>query len=134
MDVIYTGIFFDKDTYNTLKAQGYTSVLSKHIDYPHVTLEFKPKSFLPNEVIGKEVEVTIVGEGNDGQNHGYEVMLPKEVRNHYRGADIVHITMSIDHMAKAVNTANLNFKPITKSFTVKGKVGYFTKAGVKYEN
>lgn len=129
MKVIYAGIFFDEETYKKLKAQSLTGILDKSIPNPHVTLEFKPKELLPNEMIGKEVEVTIVGEGNDGMNHGYKVKLTDDVKQYYKGSKIVHITMSINYPAKPADTKDIKFEN-RSTFNVKGKIGYFTDKGV----
>ncbi|MNV39718.1 hypothetical protein D3C71_1313080 [compost metagenome] len=129
MKPIYTGIFFDEKAYNEMNRQSSTNTLDKRIENPHITLEFKPKSLLPDELIGLEVEVTIIGEGNDGMNHGYEVIVPDALKEHYHGSLAPHITMSIDYVAKPINTGSIDFEN-RKSFSVFGKVGYFTTEGV----
>ncbi|MNB72127.1 hypothetical protein D3C81_519810 [compost metagenome] len=131
MKPIYTGIFFNEKTYNEMKKQSSTKVLNKRIENPHVTLEFKPKNLLPSELVGQEIDVFIVGEGNDGMNHGYEVVIPETLREYYHGSEKVHVTMSIDQNGKPVNTGSIEFKK-RNSFVVTGRIGYFTKEGVVF--
>lgn len=132
MKPVYTGIFFDERTYNELKALAPT--LGKSIDYPHLTLEFKPNELLPNDIVGEEVVVLLTGEGNDGSNQGFEVMLTRELKKFYKNPSVPHITTSLDPVTgKAVNTGKLDFRPIQQK-AIMGRVGYFTGKGVQFHN
>lgn len=127
MKPVYAGIFFDQRSYNELKMLA--STLGKSIDYPHVTLEYKPDQLLPNDIVGAEVVVTIVG-----NNQGFEVTLPRDLRGFYKNPSKPHVTVSLDPVAgKAVNTGKLNFRPIQQK-TIVGRIGYFTGKGVKFDN
>ena len=130
-DVIYTGLFFDPSDpgFREEKAGPF---LDKKIRDPHVTFAFKPtpdKEF-PPDLIGDEVDIKVIGVGNDGKNHGYMVEIPYDLRDYYKGAPIPHITLSTSKDGKPVDTKNLDFKDITP-FNIKGKVGHFTKSGIK---
>lgn len=132
MKPIYTAIFFDEQTYNEMKAKAPT--LEKKIEYPHVTLEFKPKELLPDSVIGQYVEMSILGEANDGKNQGFMIKLPQTVTRYHKSPNVPHVTISLDPTeGKAVDTGKLYFE-LTKEMIVKGRIGYYTKDGVKFSN
>lgn len=125
----YQGIFFDEHTSKQL-----VSLQSNQLDEPvkdmHVTFKFGEIEMYPKEVMNKNIEVKLVSYGCDGKNSGFEVVLPKEIEERfYKGNKPIHVTVSIGSIngvkGKPVNTANLNFKPLKKTITIKGKLGYF---------
>ncbi|MDF2534202.1 MAG: hypothetical protein K0R18_359 [Bacillales bacterium] len=132
MKPVYTGVFFDERTYNELKAIAPT--LDRTIEFPHITLEFKPKELLPDDIIGEYVEVMVFGEGNDDINQGFQVEFHSELMKYYKNPSTPHITTSLHPIeGKAVNTGKLQFKEIPLMI-IQGRVGYFTGTGVRYDN
>jgi hypothetical protein len=131
-NIVYDGIFFDFNDPSLEKNGG--EYLSKVVKDPHVTFAFKPTKdkLIPESLLGQEYSVTVIGLGNDGDNHGYEVELPQDLKRYYFGAPVPHITLSTSDTGKAVNTKDLKFEKINP-FTIKGKLGYFTNNGVVFE-
>ena len=127
----YSGVFFTGDARNKLLSES-KEKLDKIIGDLHVTFYFNPPRELrfPLDIIGEEVTIDVVGEGNDGKNQGFEVEIPdvkikgKKLQDLYNGAKVPHITLSLSSEGKAVKTAFLDFKPITP-FKVTGKLGYW---------
>ena len=74
----------------------------------------------------------MVGEGSTDDNQGFEIEVPNELKEYYKGAYIPHITMSVSKTGKPVNTKDIDFKKI-KPFEVTGKIGYFTDRGTIFE-
>ena len=101
--------------------------LDKVIGWQHVTYGFKTE--YPEDIHGKPVDVKVVGYGNDGQNEAYLVMLPKWTKDIYSGSDVKHITLSVAHGAKPVDSCKLTFEPL-EPFILEGVFGYFDKDGV----
>ena len=127
MDIIYKGLFLTKESSDLLFHRRNTLV--KIVDHFHITFEFRPIEGFSEEFLGKEYEIKVIGEGNNGFNHGYEVELPEEILSLYSGAEKIHITVSLEGGAKAVETKNLEFIPI-EPFYVRGKLGHFTNFGI----
>lgn len=129
-NVIYSGVFFDKSDPG-LKPEKSGEYLEKPVKDPHITFAFRPKSdkLFPVELVGKEVDIKVIGVGNDGKNHGYMVELPPDLEKYYKGAPVPHITLSTSNDGKPVDTKNLDFESITP-FSIKGKIGYFTNRGI----
>jgi hypothetical protein len=137
----YSGVFFE-GPFDSLLRDKVETKLDKPIDDLHVTFNFNPKEEhkLPKELIGKEIPLKVVGEGNDGKNHGYEVELPNmdfiingervTLKSLYRNPATPHITMSLAPGGKAVDTKYLDFSRI-EPFDVVGKLGFVT-VGLKY--
>jgi hypothetical protein len=131
----YSGVFFDGPFELFLRDKA-TSSLAKPVEDLHVTFHFNPKEDekLPKGLIGKEVTIKVVGEGNDGKNHGFEVELPNiiienngdkvNLKSLYKNTATPHITMSLAPGGKAVDTKNLEFSKI-EPFEVVGKLGYW---------
>ena len=143
--VNYEGIFFEGESVDKIRfLEG--EPLARLIENLHCTFKYKP---LTNEIfddlVGKEIEVTVVGYGNDGRNSGFEIELPPEIMEYYINYDgndsdklkVPHITVSLAKGAKAVDTAFLDFKKLANPFKVTGRFGYFIKednnAYVSYE-
>jgi hypothetical protein len=128
--VIYTGIFFNPSDPG-LSPEKAGDYLERPIKDPHVTFSFRPDpgKLFPEDMIGKEVSIKVVGVGNDGRNHGYEVEVPPELKEYYDGAPTPHITISTSLEGKPVDTKNLDFKRIPP-LNLKGKIGHFTSSGV----
>ena len=79
----YEGIFFDEGTVKFIH-----SLESNHLevvnDEIHCTFKYHPtddETF--NEIVGQEFEIYLIGYGNDGQNSGFEILLPEELKKYY---------------------------------------------------
>ena len=125
----YQGIFFDEETSKFLEnLQSYP--LQDTVRDMHVTFKFGDTEMYLDEVMGKEIEVQLVGYASDGKNSGFEVALPKDIeKNFYKGNRPIHVTVSIGEVngekGKPVDTAKLAFQPLENPVTVKGQLGYF---------
>lgn len=135
--VEYFGIFFDE--INSKKIIDNEIVkLEKLPSNFHCTFCFKPKAFnFFNEVIGKEVNVSIVGYACDGNNSGFQIDFSNNLKKYFKNFDkngklkIPHITTSLSKDGKAVFTANLDFKKLDNPILIKGKFGYFIRENEK---
>lgn len=133
--VHYEGVFFDKKTQEKL------ILLDKNklpIINDEIHCTFKPYPSLNeifDEIVGEEIELEIIGYGNDGKNSGLEVKIPKKYSKYYINYEednpeklkTPHITLSISEGAKAYKTKDLNFIPYEKSIKIKGHFGYWIK-------
>ncbi len=96
--------------------------LDRLIQNQHVTLAFNPtdeQSRELNRYVGMEVECAVTGYGNDGNNEGYSVELPKTLP--YFNKARPHITLSVSNKSKPVKTGFIDFKPID-NFTLRGRI------------
>lgn len=125
----YFGVFFDQGANVRLfDPNNCGKLLDNKIEDTHVTFAFNPseEDRLPKNLRNQKINVTVVGIGNDGNNHGYKVELPEEVKDLlYKNPAVPHITLSLAPGAKAKDTKNLDFKAI-KPFTVIGSLDYRT--------
>lgn len=131
----YVGLFFDKKETNLIKSLE-TNNLGNQNDLLHCTFKYRPddNGFF-DEIMGKTFEIYLIGYGNDGNNSGFEVSLPKELVKYYINYDeektdvlkVPHITVSLSKDAKGVNTKNLKFVPLEKSVKVMGTFGCWVK-------
>ena len=150
----YQGIFFDKQEIQEAvqKYRGKTGIgmeIPKEIEYPHVTLQYKPavadvEKF--KQLIGTEVQVTLSQYGSDGKNEGFYVSGIQtdspEVRELFDNipSGVPHITTAIEgaldpetgkSVGKAVDTYKLfdgsqaGVSEIIEPITVMGKLGAF---------
>ena len=131
----YEGIFFEEDMVNIIHSLE-KEKLARVNDEIHCTFKYHPNNNeIFNEIVGQVFEVYLVGYGNDGQNSGFEILLPEELREYYINFDeqnpevlkVPHITASLAEGAKASNTKNLDFKPLEKPIKLIGKFGYWIK-------
>jgi hypothetical protein len=122
-NIKYIGVFFDSN--DLPKGKLEKDVLDKHI-----TLKYHPTTIeveMFKNLLGKEVTVSIIGYGNDGNNEGFFVeILTKNIP--YLGADRPHITLSVSAVGNAVNTA---FVPLSAAAygKVTGRIGFFANDG-----
>ena len=134
----YQGIFFDdsvKAELIKLQKKG----LNENIINMHVTFNYGKLYKFPEDIIGKEVEVIIVGYGSDGLNSGFAVEIPKELNKFYKNKSVAHITVSLGEVngikGKAVDTGKLEFNKLDKILKIKGRIGYFlSEVGVVFDN
>lgn len=125
---IYVGIFFiQEDVVAAAEGLASKARLSMLVKNPHVTFAFgKPMSDSFKALLGKEEKVVITGYGNDGMNEGFLVSLRDN--SEFTGK-IPHITISLAEGAKAVNTANIDFRDTCKKVSLVGRYGWFGSDG-----
>ena len=118
IECVYWGVFFDHDDL----PEGELDI---DIDNKHVTMGYRQPC--PEDIVGCEVAVTVVGYGNDGANEGYEIELPYFMHEYWNnGEAIPHITLSKAYGASAKDTGYIDFIPMPDDeFEVIGYVGYF---------
>ena len=95
----------------------------------HITFKYGIVERYPDEVLGKEYEVELVGYASDGKNSGFSVIFKDELDKYYKGSIVPHITVSIGEVdgvkGKPVDTSKLEFKSIGSPVKISGKLGYF---------
>lgn len=131
----YEGIFFEGETADLIHSlEGERLPIIN--DELHCTFKYHPnENEIFDEIVGKEIEVLLVGYGSDGNNSGFQIKLPDEVMQYYINysndnpprLNTPHITASLAEGAKASKTKDLNFKPLSKPIAVKGRFGYWIK-------
>ena len=130
--IVYEGIFFEGEVADFIRSIE-EERLPKKIDKLHCTFKYLPRGDeVFEELVGEEIEVLITGYGCDGKNSGFMIELPLDIRNFYINYDkdkenqltVPHITTSLAWDAKAVDTKNLEFKPLPEPYVVKGRFGY----------
>lgn len=128
MNYLYTGWFVQtEELYRKIKE---TNRLEKEIEYPHVTLYFRPE-WVDTKLFGSKAVIKVIGYGNDGENEGLLVELETKEETLQRVFDelqIPHVTLSIAKDAKAVNTRRLQFYEI-EPFCLEGTFGGMTQDG-----
>lgn len=137
--VTYEGIFFEGES-----AKKIYSLEGVHLDLPidklHCTFKYRPSDEqIFDDIVGQEVEIAIIGYGCDGNNSGFEIVIPEDVMSYYLNCDkndpskitIPHITVSLAKGAKAVNTKNLEFKPLDNPCFIRGRFGYCIRSNGK---
>ncbi len=131
----YEGIFFESDMVDLIHSLE-TEKLAKVNDKLHCTFKYHPTADeIFDDIVGKKFEVYLIGYGNDGQNSGFEILFPDELKKYYINYDEEnptvlkppHITASLAEGAKASNTKHLNFKPLDKPVKLIGTFGYWMK-------
>ena len=132
----YQGIFFD-DTVRTELIKLQKKGLNENIINIHVTFNYGRLYKFPENIVGKEVEVIIVGYDSDGLNSGFAVEIPEELNKFYKNKSVAHITVSLGELngikGKAVDTGKLKFNKLDKILKIKGRIGYFS-SGVVFDN
>lgn len=129
----YEGLFFEDDMFNLIKnlEENKLDVIN---DILHCTFKYHPNSNeIFNDIVGKSFDIYLIGYGSNSQNSGFEILLPEELKKYYINYDeknptilkTPHITASIAKGAKAVNTKDLDFKPLKKPIKLTGKFGYW---------
>ena len=131
----YEGIFFDNATEEFIHSLE-NPQLPVVNDEIHCTFKYHPNDDeIFDELVGKEIEVLIIGYGNDGQNSGFEIQLPDDIIPYYINyvdgyPDKLikpHITSSLAVGAKASKTRDLVFQRLERPIKVKGVFGYWIK-------
>lgn len=131
----YEGIFFEGETVDFIHSLE-TIKLPIVNNEMHCTFKYHPLSDeIFDELVGKEIEVLLIGYGNDGKNSGFELQLPNELTKYYINYDednpsklkVPHITASLSEDAEPFRTKDLHFESLSKTYTIKGKFGYWIK-------
>ena len=124
----FQGIFLDEKTEEkliNLQKDG----LENNIKNMHITFKYGDIEEYPNEIMGKEYKIKIVGYGSDGKNSGFLVEIPQMLKNYYKSSSLPHVTVSLGEVdgvkGKAVDTGKLDFKPLDEKIQIIGKLGYF---------
>lgn len=111
--------------------------MNENIINIHVTFNYGRLYKFPENIVGKEVEVIIVGYGSDGLNSGFAVEIPEELNKFYKNKSAAYITVSLGEVngikGKAVDTGKLEFNKLDKTLKIKGRIGYFS-SGVVFDN
>ena len=131
----YEGIFFEGETVDFIHSleKEQLPIINDEI---HCTFKYHPsENEIFDNLVGKEIQVLLIGYGYDGKNSGFELQLPSEIMQYYINYDeenpqklkIPHITASLAEGAKASKTKNLHFEPLPKPVAITGKFGYWIK-------
>lgn len=128
--VHYLGLFIDRECLDRAlegvdRTEG--SADKRPILAPHITLAYKPpQKDVPRELFGKQFVLVADGYGYDGENEAIRAHLEpdtgaadfdKETFDKIQGmldarGITTHVTLSISENGKAVNSKNLDFRPI----------------------
>lgn len=132
MRVIYEGIFFDRDDLYDLVDPIRRDMLLNEIEYPHVTVRFRP-NIIHYNLLGEQVTFAVIGYGNDGENEGVLVR-PVDLENNeldelLSGISNMHITLGVADGAKPVNTQRIRFDAV-EPVIISGTFGFYTPDGV----
>lgn len=132
--IIYYGVFFDEEESKKLYALDDNPLdrISKDL---HVTFRYFPyPDERINDVVGEEVELKVIGKGNNGRNSGLLVELPYEYKKYYRhrfkqnGKNIriiPHLTLSLSEDSTPKETRDVKFELLSEPVKVKGRFGYY---------
>ena len=83
----YEGIFFEADMVDLIHSLE-TEKLAIVNDEIHCTFKYHPTTDeIFNDIVGKTFEVYLIGYGNDGQNSGFEILFPDELKDYYINYD-----------------------------------------------
>ena len=124
----YVGCFFNPSEL-WKKLQPYRhNPLEKTISEPHVTFAYRPNE-VDQTLFGTDINVTIIGYGNNGMNEGVKVSINSDnpkLQSMISEIEIPHITISVSEGAEPVNTKDLEFAPVLP-IEIRGKYGGFTE-------
>lgn len=126
----YIGIFFEADKFYEIENVKAYQRLFRTIDFPHVTVKYKPDE-IPLEFFGQKVVIKCVGYGKDEENEAFFVEFveyPDGMEDLIKEIQVPHITLSVSEKGKAVNSGSLEFSDIAEPFCVEGVFG-----GMDYE-
>lgn len=80
--ISYEGLFFDNEMVDLIHSFE-KEKLSKVNDKIHCTFKYHPTDDeIFNDIVGKTFEVSLIGYGNDGNNSGFEISLPQELKDY----------------------------------------------------
>ena len=131
----YEGIFFEGDAVDLIHSLEKVQLPIVN-DEIHCTIKYHPTgNEIFNDLVGKEIEVLLIGYGYNGKNSGFELHLPDEVMEYYINYDdnnpqvliTPHITASLSEGSTPSETRKLRFEPLDKPIKIKGRFGYWIK-------
>lgn len=131
----YEGIFFEGKTAALIHSLEAVQLPIVN-DEIHCTFKYHPKeNEIFDDLVGKEIEVLLIGYGYDKNNSGFQLQLPSEIMQYYINYDednpqklkVPHITASLSIGAKACQTKDLYFEPLPKPIAIIGRFGYWIK-------
>lgn len=120
----YIGCFIDPQVFKESINKVRLNPLRNEIKYSHITFIYRPEE-VEESLFGKDIEVVIIGYGNDGENEGVKVKIISEdaiLQSMIDKIDVPHITVAIADNGKSVNTKYLKYKGI-KHIKLMGKYG-----------
>lgn len=120
----YVGCFFDCNDFFNLMAPLRKNPLKNNKTKPHVTFKYNPVE-VSTELFGTEINVTINGYGNNGENEGVSVTLTSNneiINKMIAQIEVPHITLAVSDNGQAVNTRYLEFVDI-EPLQIVGKYG-----------
>lgn len=127
---IYTACFLPlEQIYEISNYYGLTH-LEQVVQNPHMTVEFRPQT-VDESLFGEQVEITLVGYGNNARNEGFKVVAHADnakLQQMIEKILIPHITISTSRSGKPVDTKSLNFDRI-KPTTLLGTYGAYNQFG-----
>ena len=129
-DYLYIGCFFDVDRLWAAVEPIAPRRLERPIRAPHVTFVYRPEQ-VNTRLFGREVTVQVIGYGNDGRNEGLQVEVltgDPELQTLARRIPVPHITLSVSHEGRPVDTARIAFSPV-EPFRLTGRFGGYRPDG-----
>ena len=125
-NTVYTGIFFDPDTIYG----KFVPKLKKKMRTPHVELKYKPtESQLFTSIIGKEINVKIVGYGINDNNEALLVEINSEEPAIIVTTEDIptpNITLSVSEEGKPRDAIFLHYDILDEPVEVTGKYGLYS--------
>lgn len=119
VNCVYWGLFLDDDTDVRFRGK-----LGNTIEHKHVTFGFRTPC--PESLVGTKWKIRFNGNyGLDDRNEAFEVDIPNELADVYKGAKVPHLTVSVSDNGKPVDSAYLDFEPVYEPFEVEMTMGYF---------
>ena len=79
----YEGIFFEGETVDFIHSleKEQLPIINDEI---HCTFKYHPsENEIFDNLVGKEIQVLLIGYGYDGKNSGFELQLPSEIMQYY---------------------------------------------------
>lgn len=131
----YEAIFFDEESVKLIHSleKEQLPVINDEI---HCTFRYHPKEDeIFDDIVGKEMEVYLIGYGFDGKNSGFELLIPDKIKKYYinyvseesHELRLPHITASLAVGATPSKTRELLFEPLPEPVLIKGRFGYLIK-------
>lgn len=136
--ILYSGLFISGKEAKILEKLEQTPLEITPNNF-HVTFKYKPNDEEINnfyEVIGREIEVKVIGYACNGKNSGFRLFLPSDIMPYYLNIvngkmTIPHITTSFSKNSAPKFTKNLHFKKLDNPVIIKGRLGLFVTRNEK---
>lgn len=126
----YLGCFFTACDFQNKVRSIRRNPLERDIQAPHVTFAYRPQK-VDESLFGKNIHITVIGYGNDGENEGVKVRLYASdpvLQSMIEKIEVPHITIAVSSTGKPVNTRYLEFEEI-EPFDLVGNYGGYTLQG-----